>query len=165
MLRALLAVLALCFAAGAAADDPAQTIPQQAAPKPATKPAAKPAAKKTSAKAPVRPTWAELSADQQQILSPLKDDWVNFEVERRKKWLGIAKRYPRMKPEAQARVQRRMQAWANLTPEQRRRARESYKSLAKDKDRHGSLREHWAEYQALPPEERETLVPAEKKRR
>jgi uncharacterized protein DUF3106 len=164
MLRALLAALSLCIAAGVGAQ-PAPSA--DVAPKTAPKPAAKAAAKKPVAKAPVRPTWAELSADQQQILAPLKEDWVNLEVQRRHKWLGIAKRYPNMKAEEQARVQRRMQAWAMLTPEQRRQARESYKNIAKDKDRHGNLREHWAEYQALPPEEREALVPvpAEKKRR
>jgi len=161
MLRILLAALWLCAAAGAAA----QPVPD-AAPKAAAKPAAKPAAKKP-AKAAVRPAWAELTAEQQQILAPLKDDWENLAVERRKKWIGIAKRYPGMKPEEQARVQRRMQAWAKLTPEQRRQARESYKNIAKDKDRHGDLREQWAEYQALPPEERQSLAPppAEKKRR
>jgi len=161
MLRALLAALSLCIAAGAGAEPPVD-VKRKAAPMPA----AKPAAKKPVARAPVRPTWAELNAEQQQILAPLKDDWVNLELERRKKWIGIAKRYPRMKPEEQARMQRRMQAWAKLTPEQRRQARESYKNIAKDKERHGNLREQWAEYQALPPEERQTLVvPEEKKRR
>jgi hypothetical protein len=162
MLRALLAAVSLCIAAGAGAEPPVDV-----APKAAPKTAVKPAVKKPVAKAPVRPTWAELNADQQQVLAPLKDDWVNLQVERRKKWIGIAKRYPSMKPEEQARVQRRMQAWAKLTPEQRRQARESYKNIAKDKDRHGDLREQWAEYQALPPEERQALVPAppEKKQR
>jgi len=162
MLRVLLAALALCAAAGAAAQPPAADV----APKAAPKPAAKPPAKKKAA-AVVRPAWIELSPEQRQILAPLQDDWENFEKERRLKWIGIAKRYPKMKPEEHARVQRRMQAWAKLTPEQRRQARESYKNLAKDKDKHGNLREQWAEYQALPPEERQTLVPApaEKKQR
>jgi hypothetical protein len=162
MLRVLLAALALCTAAGVAAQQPSADV----APKAAPKPAAKPPAKKKAA-AVVRPAWIELSPEQRQILAPLQEDWENFERERRLKWIGIAKRYPKMKPEEQARVQRRMQAWAKLTPEQRRQARESYKNLAKDKDKHGNLREQWAEYQALPPEERLTLMPApaEKKQR
>ena len=166
MLRALLAALALCLAGSAGADDPAQVAPQPGAKAAPAKPAAKPAAKKKSA-AVVRPTWIELSPEQRQILAPLQDDWENFERERRQKWIGIAKRYPKMNPEEQARVQRRMQAWAKLTPEQRRQARENYKNLAKDKDRHGNLREQWAEYQALPPEERQSLVPptSDQKRR
>jgi hypothetical protein len=162
MLRVLLAALALCTAAGVAAQQPSADV----APKAAPKPAAKPPAKKKAA-AVVRPAWIELSPEQRQILAPLQEDWENFERERRLKWIGIAKRYPKMKPEEQARVQRRMQAWAKLTPEQRRQARESYKNLARDKDKHGNLREQWAEYQALPPEERLTLMPApaEKKQR
>jgi broad specificity phosphatase PhoE len=167
MLRALLVALALCFAGSADADDAAQPAPQQPGAKAApAKPAAKQATKKKSA-AVVRPTWIELSPEQRQTLAPLQDDWENFERERRLKWVGIAKRYPKMTAEEQARVQRRMQAWAKLTPEQRRQARENYKNLAKDKDRHGNLREQWAEYQALPPEERQSLLPppADQKRR
>jgi hypothetical protein len=164
MLRALLAAFALCVAAGVAAQpsSPETPPPAKAAPKPAAKP---PAKKKISGV--VRPTWIELSPEQRQVLAPLQDDWENLERERRLKWIGIAKRYPKMKPDEQARMQRRMQAWTKLTPEQRRQARESYKNMAKDKEQHGNRRDQWAEYQALPPEERETLVPppTEKKRR
>jgi hypothetical protein len=66
-----------------------------------------------------------------------------------------------MKPEEQERVTRRMQAWASLTPDQRRQARENYKRLAKmpHEDQKKELREKWAEYQALPPHERQSLVP------
>jgi hypothetical protein len=69
-----------------------------------------------------------------------------------------------MQAEEQARVQRRMQAWAKLTPDQRRQARENYKNIAKAApkaapDKRAQLREHWAEYQALPPSERQNLSP------
>jgi hypothetical protein len=101
---------------------------------------------------PKRPAWAELTAEQQQILAPLKADWESIEPERRRKWIGIAKRYPKMKPQAQQRVQKRMQAWAKLTPEQRRQARENYKRLAKDAEKKKALREHWAEYQRQRPD-------------
>jgi len=136
--------------------------PVDVARKPAPK--AKPAAK---AKAAVRPAWAELTAEQQQILAPLKADWESLEPERRRKWIGIAKRYPAMKVAEQERVQRRMQYWAKLTPEQRRQARETYKQIVKvPPEKRGKLREQWAEYQALPPQERESLAPVpEKKRR
>ena len=107
MLRAALLVLALALAGGAAAQAPEKS---KAAEK--SKPASdksKPAAK---AKAQVRPAWAELTADQQMVLAPLKADWESLEPERRRKWVGIANRYSKMKPEEQDRVQRRMQAWA-----------------------------------------------------
>ena len=156
MRRAWAVLLALLVAAGATAQPNAPQNGQPAAPAPA---------KKTSAKAPavkknVRPAWAELTAEQQAILSPLKNDWDTLEVERRQKWIQIAKRYPKMKQVEQERVQRRMQLWANLSPEQRRQARENYKRLAKNpQPAKKSLREQWAEYQALPPQERENLAP------
>lgn len=145
-MRAVLLILALCVAAGAGA--------QQSPAKPAP---AKPAA---AAKAQNRPAWAELTADQQMILAPLKADWENLAPERRRKWIGIAKRYPGMNAKEQERVQRRMQAWAKLTPEQRRVARENYKRIAKQRaEKRQQLAERWAEYQALPPHERHSLVP------
>jgi len=155
MLRILLAALSLAIAAGTAAQPDS---PKDSAKKPA---AAKPAAKAKAPKPGVRPAWAELTAEQQQVLAPLKADWDSLEPERRQKWIAIAKRYPRMKQVEQERVQRRMQAWARLSPEQRRQARENYKHLAKaprpapNKD----LRQAWAEYQALSPYERQSLAP------
>ncbi|HEX9395710.1 MAG TPA: DUF3106 domain-containing protein [Burkholderiales bacterium] len=128
MNRVLLAILVLCLAAGAAMAQPK---------KPATA---------------SRPAWAELTVEQQKVLSPLKTDWDALDRERKLKWIGIAKRYPAMKPAEQARVQKRMQTWAKLTPEQRRQARETYKQLAKQPpEQRGKLRDKWAEYQRQQP--------------
>jgi hypothetical protein len=103
------------------------------------------------------PQWASLTADQQQILAPLQADWdQGLTRDQKVKWIGITKRYPSMKPEQQKRVQARMQKWAKLTPAQRWQAREQYRSLAKvapDRQRE-ELRRYWAEYQALPREEK-----------
>jgi hypothetical protein len=139
MLRRLaLLLVALCIAAGAAAQ-------------PASKKAAKPS----------RPAWAELTADQQMILAPLKEDWDELAPERRRKWVGIAKRYPTLNANEQERVQRRMQRWAALTPQQRQQARENYKRIAKQRaeKKNQRLAERWAEYQALPPHERADMLP------
>lgn len=145
-MRAALLILALCVATGAGA--------QQSPAKPAP---AKPAA---AAKVQNRPAWAELTAEQQMILAPLKADWESLAPERRRKWIGIAKRYPNMNVKEQERVQRRMQAWAKLTPEQRRIARENYKRITKQRvEKRQQLAERWAEYQALPPHERWSQVP------
>ena len=67
-----------------------------------------------------RPLWSELSPKQQAVLAPLAADWETLDTTRRKKWVTIANRYPKMKPDEQARLQRRMQAWAALTPAERR---------------------------------------------
>jgi len=101
------------------------------------------------------PQWAALNADQQQALAPLAGEWDKLSKPRKTKWLGIAKRYPAMKPEEQKRVQMRMQKWAKLTPLQRDQAREQYRSIGKlAPDRREELRRYWAEYQALPPHEK-----------
>ena len=153
--RAALATVLLAHVLYGAAAAVAQTAPHPPAQKPAAKPAAKAATKKV-----VRPAWAELTPSQQEILAPLKPEWDRLDRDRRMKWVGIAKRYPTMKPEQQARVQRRMEAWVKLTPEQRRQARENYKNLAKvPPERRGDLRQQWAEYQSLTPQERQGLVP------
>jgi len=102
------------------------------------------------------PAWAALTVEQQQALAPLAAEWPKMGKQHKTKWLGIAKRYPAMKPQEQKRVQERMQKWAKLTPEQRDQAREQYRSLGKlAPDHHREeLRRYWAEYQALPPEEK-----------
>jgi len=161
MARTLLLALGLCIAAGVAAESTPQppAAPQQPAAAP-TPPAAKPATKasaKTAKQAPRgKPTWAELTAEQQAILSPLKPDWETLDNDRRRKWIGIAKRYPKMTPTQQERVQKRMEAWVKLTVEQRRQARENYKRIAKvPPEKRAKLRQQWAEYQALSPQERQ----------
>ncbi|MGQ0651462.1 MAG: DUF3106 domain-containing protein [Betaproteobacteria bacterium] len=138
--RALLVFLALGFAAAGALAQP---------PAPPAKPAAQPAKKALAS----RPTWAELTAEQQKILAPLRADWDTLDRDRRLKWVGIAKRYPKMTMQEQERVTRRMQAWAKLSPEQRRQARETYKQLAKTPpEKRERLRERWAEYQRQRPQ-------------
>ena len=98
---------------------------------------------------PKRYTWAALTAEQQNVLAPLKTDWENLPVERRRRWIGIANRYPRMAQVEQERVQKRMQRWANLSPEQRESARANYRRMAKaSAEKRRRLRQQWAEYQA-----------------
>src|SRR5512143_3799945 len=76
-----------------------------------------------------QPQWGELSPQQKLILAPLSDDWSAMGDVSRKKWLGIAHRYPAMSEEEQARVQRRMKKWAVLSPDERRKARDQYRKL------------------------------------
>ena len=97
-----------------------------------------------------QPDWSQLTAEQQQILAPLASDWNNFDERRRKKWLLTAKRYPKMKPEQQQRLQTQMQDWAKLTPEQRTIARENYKKLAKQPpEKREVVKQKWREDQRL----------------
>ena len=46
-------------------------------------------------------------------------------------WVTIADRYPKMKPQEQQRLQKRLADWAKLTPAQRAAARDKYQALKK----------------------------------
>jgi hypothetical protein len=99
-------------------------------------------------KAAPKPAWTELTPAQQQVLAPLQSDWEQLDSTRRKKWVAIANRYPTMKPAEQQRLQKRMQEWAQLTPDERRAARERYQSLKKlPPQERRQVREKWQEYQ------------------
>lgn len=106
------------------------------------------------------PVWAELTAEQQQVLDPLKSDWDKMDRPRRIKWVGIAKRYPAMNGTEQRRVQTRMKNWAKLTPEQRAAARNSYRNtiVKLPPEMKKDLRAQWQEYQALPDHEKRRLA-------
>lgn len=118
-----------------------------------------------AAQAPKKPpVWSELAPDQQEILSPLSGAWDDLDSVRRRKWLAIAKRYPLMKPEEQARAKRRMQAWATLSPEQRQEARKGFQRIEKlPAEKRQTLRESWEKYQQLPEEKRRELAAEAKK--
>ena len=95
-----------------------------------------------------RPLWSELSPKQQAVLAPLAADWDKLDTTRRKKWVTIANRYPKMKPDEKQRLQSRMQAWAKLTPAQRKVARDNYKSLRQlPRPQRGEVHQKWQQYQ------------------
>jgi hypothetical protein len=106
----------------------------------------------------VQPTWAELTPQQRQVLSPLAKEWNGMETFRRKTWIGIAGRYESMSPTEQERMMERMREWARLAPEERKQAREKYKSLKRvNPEQRESLRQNWEDYKALPDAEKKRL--------
>lgn len=103
---------------------------------------------KADAKKAVRPAWSELKPEQQKILAPLAPEWESMDAVRRKKWIEIADRYPRMKPEEQQRLQKRMVDWVKLTPAQRAAARDKYQALKKlPPDKRKEVTAQWQRYQ------------------
>lgn len=104
-----------------------------------------------------QPNWQELSPQQKQTLAPLGPEWDQMDDARRKKWVGIAARYPHLTPEEQARIQNQMREWAKLSPQQRKAVREKYKAMRKAPADKRSTRELWERYQELPEEERQRL--------
>lgn len=108
------------------------------------------------------PTWAELPPAQQKILAPLAGEWDRLDAANRKRWLGVAKRYPTMTPVGQKRTHSRMEKWARLTPKQRDEARAKYRKIKQKED--ADLRTKWQQYQALPKRERQALTAPAKPR-
>ncbi len=114
----------------------------------------------------VPPQWAALSAQDREALAPLADEWDKLEDFRRRKWLGIAERYPRMSAEEQQRLHVRMKQWTGLTPAQRRQARERYRNVQNlHPEAREALKQQWFEYATLPEEERMRLIDAARPRR
>jgi hypothetical protein len=100
------------------------------------------------AKKAAKPGWTELTPAQQQVLAPLQPEWEQLDTLRRKKWVSIADRYPKMKPAEQDRLKKRMQEWAQLTPDERRAAREKYQNLKKQPpQKRDEVKRRWQEYE------------------
>ncbi|WP_414451361.1 DUF3106 domain-containing protein [Burkholderia sp. 22PA0099] len=108
-------------------------------------------------------SWARLSPQQHEALAPVGRLWDSFSDARKRRWLKIAARYPKMSAEEQKRLHERMTQWANLTQEERRVARENYQV---SKDLSAQARERaWKDYQKLTPEQKARLAAAERHRR
>ncbi len=102
------------------------------------------------------PRWHELNATQQAVLKPLANVWNSLGLIQKKKWIVIAKNFPTLSHENQARLQERMVQWAALTPRERELARLNFaetKKLTAEQ-----LAASWAAYQELSPEERARLA-------
>ena len=104
---------------------------------------------------PPQPGWSLLTTQQKIILAPLVDEWDGMENIRRKKWLGIADRFPKMTADEQSRVQQRMREWAALTPAQRAKVRDSYKEFNQlDEKKRVAVKKKWEAYSNLSEEEK-----------
>ena len=104
-------------------------------------------------------SWESLKPAQQQILSPLEDDWDYMLPESRKKWIQVSNIYPKMNEQDQMRLQSRMMSWANLSQKDRRVARENYlTSLKFPADKKA---EAWSAYQKLSDEEKKKFAQVE----
>lgn len=135
---------------------PAGAKAQAAAPAVAASGPAKPVAVQT----PSRPSWAELTPAQQAILKPLAPTWTSLREGHKRKWLQMAKSYPSLPVEEQAKMQGRMNEWVALSPQQRAQARLNF---AKTKELSKELtpeekKAKWQAYQSLSDEEKRKLA-------
>ncbi|MBK6356810.1 MAG: DUF3106 domain-containing protein [Betaproteobacteria bacterium] len=107
---------------------------------------------------PPQPAWTQLNSQQKDVLAPLAKGWDGFENIHMKKWLGIADRYPSMKPDERQRMQERMREWANLTPDQRAKVRSSYKDFNQlPPEQKLVVKQKWDAYTNLPPDQQQRL--------
>ncbi|PKO90797.1 MAG: hypothetical protein CVU16_09255 [Betaproteobacteria bacterium HGW-Betaproteobacteria-10] len=105
-----------------------------------------------------QPAWSDLSAQQKTILAPLAKDWETMGNVRQKKWLGIAQRYPSMKPDEQIRTQDRMREWSRLTPEERAKIRNRYKDFNQlPAEQKIVVKQKWEAYSNLPNDEKQRV--------
>ena len=107
-------------------------------------------------RAEAKPSWAELTPQQQQALAPLTGTWRVLGEAHKRKWLALSENFATMPPAEQARLHSRMTEWAALSPQQRTLARlnfaEAQRVAPNDK------RAKWEAYQALSPEEKRKLA-------
>jgi hypothetical protein len=102
-----------------------------------------------------QPLWSDLSAAQRRVLEPFESQWNGLPISEKRAWAELASRFPKMKADEQKRVEKRVEEWAALTPEQRRLARANYR-LAQQVARENLLAE-WENYQSMTPEQRSVL--------
>ncbi len=63
-----------------------------------------------------------------------------------------------MPTDEQAKVQRRLQRWVKLTPDERKTVRQSYKNIQTlPPEKRKSIKEQWDEYNKLPEDQRRSL--------
>jgi hypothetical protein len=109
------------------------------------------------------PAWQQLSPQQRTALAPLEREWGSIDEPRKRKWLDIADRLPKMSPDERERVQNRMSAWSQLSPDERGRARQRYQEAREVSPQERQQR--WEAYQSLPPERRRELAQGARARR
>ena len=102
------------------------------------------------------PTWLSLTPAQQQVLAPLQREWASIEPNRKQKWIEVAAKFPRMPADERQRVQERMAEWARMTPTERAGARLQFQEARRLPAEERQAK--WQAYQALSPEERQSLA-------
>lgn len=88
--------------------------------------------------------WRDLSPREQAALAPLAGDWHHFPAEQKAKLRKVAQGYAKLAPPQQQLLQARLRAWSHMTPEQRRIARDNYRSIqALPKHDQIQLKQQW----------------------
>jgi hypothetical protein len=114
------------------------------------------AAVKPGGKQKTKPLWSELTAPQQQALTPLAPKWDAISESQKRKWLALSQNFPKLSGPEQAKLHSRMSEWVALSPQQRTEARLNFaetQQLSPD-----DKKAKWEAYQALSPEAKRKLA-------
>jgi hypothetical protein len=158
----LLALLIVSAAfAGASAVGTAQPASSNVSPAVAPRSAASSAAGLAAARQSFpRPTWAQLTVQQQIALRPLASVWDPLSEAQKRKWLELSKNHQNLSVDDQTRMHSRMVEWVGMSPQQRAQARLNFAqtrelatSLSADEKK-----AKWQSYQALSAEEKQKLA-------
>lgn len=103
-----------------------------------------------------KPTWKELTPEQQQALQPLAQLWPTLREPHKRKWIALSRNFAQRAPDEQAMLQGRMKEWAALTPQQRTFARLNYADVQKLST--DERRAKWEAYQALTQQDKQKLA-------
>lgn len=137
-----------------AAQNTSQLLVAQAVSAPA------PSAALTKATAASQPLWTDLSTTEQAALRPLAANWNAMSLERKRKWLNVAKDFEKLTPAQKASMQTRMTEWSGLSPQQRADARQNFAQNRELTDGLTSEQRkvQWQAYERLSPEEKRKLA-------
>lgn len=103
-----------------------------------------------------KPSWKDLTPEQQLSLKPLAAHWSTLEEAHKRKWIAMAMNYPNLPPAEQDKIRSRMTEWVSLNQQQRTQARLNF---ARSKQLTPSQKTAtWQAYQALSPEEKQKLA-------
>jgi hypothetical protein len=89
--------------------------------------------------------WQSLAPDQRRILKPLQGIWASMDDQEQQVWRLVAKHVQRKPLRFQQRLQKRMHKWAQLTPNERARARLNFMQIAGRYDVK-QREKQWSEY-------------------
>lgn len=108
------------------------------------------------------PAWSSLTDAQREALAPLASQWATMPADRKKKWLDIAEKYPRLSADGKARLHARMAEFSKLTPQQRQTARENFQRAYElpRESRESAVQQ----YKSLPPDKKKELSERSKRK-
>jgi hypothetical protein len=102
-----------------------------------------------------QPLWVDLSPVEQQALAPFAPKWNTFPTAEKRAWLKVVERIGSMTADQRQKLNTRMQQWAELTPEQRVRARANFNLASKAPAE--QRKAEFEQYRAMTPEQRKVL--------